>query len=149
MKAIKLSKKVIKMSTTYKEETVETNMEDIEWCNSDDAKIEYTTRKFSETTPGVYHVTPLRRIHTRHGNQLICRLVSGENSFETFVPNSFVTRLISTCGTVEHTCMLKYNGYKNASTTSNNAIPIYDFAIGKIKGNPSVVLARPVQESQW
>lgn len=137
------------MTSTIEMTNEQSTEQVVEWSTAED-NTQYTTRKFSETLPGIYHVTPLRRIHTKHGNQLICKFRNTKDNteHETFVPNSFVSKLISMCGGVEHTCMLQYNGTKQQSN-GDKKIPLYDFALGKIKGNPTVVLSRPVQESSW
>jgi len=116
---------------------------DVKW---DEAPAEtYTTRKFSVMEPGNYIVTPMRRIKTTYGNQLIVQCCQGEDEFETFVPNSYILALKKTCGDVTRIHALKYIGMKK----NGKGQPVYDFKLGIYKNNEKVAIDIPVSEQSW
>jgi len=116
---------------------------------------ENATKTFKEVVPGVYTATPVRKIITKYGQQLIVKLESedetcGLPSIEVYVPNSYVKLLLSTFDNeVNHVHLLNYKGSKEGVTRNKKKINSFDYQIAKLPEDQVVKLEMPVKEQEW
>ena len=118
---------------------------------------ENSTKAFTEVKAGIYTATPVRKIVTKYGQQLIIKLESNESgttevsTMEVYVPNSYVKLLLSLFkGEVNHVHLLKYDGHSQVSLKNKKTINRYDIHIAPLPtGDKVVKLETPIKEQTW
>jgi len=111
---------------------------------------ENATKIFKEVPKGVYTATPIRKIITKFGPQLIVKLECEDKPpMEVYVPNSYVKLLLSTFNMeVNHVHLLNFKGSKE-KLQKNKKINFFDYQIAKLSEDKVVKIEVPVKEQEW